>query len=142
MFQSDNLTQGPSNHAYWYGVIVGFVVASMTVLLWSPDVFLFRIVRAILGSIMLLFLPGYSFMRAFFPYHKRKAAPSHEPRWERLGFSLILSLVIVPILGFLLNYSPWGISLTPLTLIIGILIIAFSSIALVREEQANKSNET
>jgi uncharacterized membrane protein len=35
---------------------------------------------------------------------------------ERIALSLGMSIALVPIVGLLLNYTPWGIRLTPIVL--------------------------
>jgi uncharacterized membrane protein len=55
---------------------------------------------------------------------------------ERAALSIGLSLATVPIVGLLLNYSPWGIRLTPITLSLLALTSTFATAALTREHQA------
>jgi uncharacterized membrane protein len=55
-----------------------------------------------------LFFPGYVFITALFPEKKEL------DNLERLALSLGLSIAIVPLIGLLLNYTPWGIRLIPL----------------------------
>ena len=54
---------------------------------------------------------------------------------ERLALSIGMSLVLVPIVGLILNYTPWGIRLTPITLSLLALTIVFATAALFREYQ-------
>jgi uncharacterized membrane protein len=58
--------------------------------------------------------------------------------------ALSIGLATVPIVGLLLNYSPWGIRLTPITLSLLALTSTFATAALTREHQAkvseNKNN--
>ncbi len=59
-------------------------------------------VRVALGLIFILFLPGYALIAALFP-------SSEDIDWiERVAFSFGLSIVLVPLLGLVLNYT-WGI---------------------------------
>jgi uncharacterized membrane protein len=58
---------------------------------------------------------------------------------ERAALSIGLSLAIVPIVGLLLNYTPWGIRLTPITLSLLALTLTFATAALIREHQAKIS---
>jgi len=57
---------------------------------------------------------------------------------ERVVLSLAMSLALVPIVGLLLNYTPWGIRLTPITLSLAALTFAFSTAAIIREYPATK----
>jgi uncharacterized membrane protein len=63
--------------------------------------------RIVLGSLFTLFLPGYSLIEALYP-KEDDLSPL-----ERLALSIGLSLALVPLVGLLLNYSPWGIRLDP-----------------------------
>lgn len=53
---------------------------------------------------VLLFIPGYSLIVAFFPSNKKFDLI------ERVVLSIILSVVVVPFIGLGLNYTHWGIS--------------------------------
>ena len=82
-----------------------------------------RVARYVFGTIYVLFLPGYSLIEALYP-EKQSLKPI-----ERLALSIGLSLAIVPLLGLLLNYTPWGIRLDPImasitTFIVTMLLIA------------------
>ena len=66
------------------------------------------IIRIILGIPLVLFFPGYVLMAALYP---RK---DQIDGIQRLAFSLGLSLAIVPLIGLVLNATPWGISPEPL----------------------------
>ena len=62
-------------------------------------------VRVALGLIFVLFLPGYALIAVLFP-------SSEDIDWiERVAFSFGLSIAVVPLLGLVLNYTPWGITL-------------------------------
>ncbi|MEM1674097.1 MAG: DUF1616 domain-containing protein [Candidatus Bathyarchaeia archaeon] len=78
--------------------------------------------RYALGSIMVLFLPGYSLVEALYP-SEGDLSPL-----ERLALSIGLSLALVPLIGLILNYTPWGIRLTPIiiatTLLTAMLLLA------------------
>ncbi|MFC1940374.1 DUF1616 domain-containing protein [Chloroflexota bacterium] len=62
------------------------------------------IVRIILGIPFILFSPGYVLMTVLYP---RKLGIGDT---ERVVFSIGLSMAIVAITGYILNYTPWGIS--------------------------------
>jgi uncharacterized membrane protein len=55
---------------------------------------------------------------------------------ERLALSLGMSLALIPIVGLILNYTPWGIRLTPITLSLLALTIVFATATVLREYQA------
>jgi uncharacterized membrane protein len=64
--------------------------------------------RTALGIPFLLFFPGYSLMSAFYPKNENLDLV------QRLALSTGLSLVVVPLIGLGLNYTPLGIRLGPI----------------------------
>jgi uncharacterized membrane protein len=54
---------------------------------------------------------------------------------ERVALSAGMSLALVPIVGLLLNYTPWGIRLTPIVTSLLAMTIAFAIIAIFREHR-------
>ena len=97
------------------------------------DAFPVVYIRYVLGSFFVLFLPGYSLIRALF-------GSKELDNIERLALSIGLSLALVPLAGLLLNYSPWGIRTTPVTLSLLALTLAFASAAVAREYGIRKSS--
>lgn len=85
-----------------------------------------EILRIILGSIYVLFLPGFIITFIFFEYQKKKS----EVDWlERIVLSFAFSIAVVPLVVFLLNLL--GINITTLNVFLEILaIIIISSIIL------------
>ncbi|MEM1540867.1 MAG: DUF1616 domain-containing protein, partial [Candidatus Bathyarchaeia archaeon] len=57
------------------------------------------------------------------------------------ALSIGLSLVIVPIVGLLLNYTPWGIRLTPITMSLLALTTTFATAALIREHRTKAKTD-
>jgi len=91
--------------------------------------FPFSILRIILGLPFALFLPGYTLIAALFP--KANALDGI----ERVGLSCGLSIAVVPITGFILNYTPWGIRLYPVLISLAIFIVATSIVAWYRRHR-------
>ncbi len=83
-------------------------------------------VRVVLGFLFILFLPGYSIIAALFP------KKSDLDGIERVALSFGLSIAVTPLIGLLLNYTPFGIRLTPLLLFLFIFTILMSFIAYIR----------
>lgn len=123
--------------AYWYwSIILLAVITTIATLTIPPDAFPIVYVRYILGAAFVLYLPGYTFVRALFP--KWQTTKHYEGELDlviRLALSIALSLALVPIIGLLLNYTPWGITLTPIVLSLLTATTVFSTIAVVREHQ-------
>src|SRR6266571_8866676 len=62
----------------------------------------------ILAILLVLFVPGYVFVASLFPNDT-------EIDWtERVALSVGLSITVVPLLGFILNFTPWGIRYEPI----------------------------
>lgn len=83
-------------------------------------------VRIVLGLLQVLVLPGYALTSALFP------RISDIDGVERLALTLGLSIAVVPLIGLILNYTPWGIRLTPIALSLSAFILAMSLIAWLR----------
>jgi uncharacterized membrane protein len=82
--------------------------------------------RWILGSVFVLFIPGYVAVEALFPEGRELDL------LERLALSVGLSLALVPLVGLLLNYTPWGIRLTPIVISLFIVTVGLSLVGFVR----------
>lgn len=79
--------------------------------------------RIILGLFLILFFPGYTLIAALFP--KKQSLDSI----ERIALSFGLSIAIVPLIGLILNYTPWGIRLYPILVSLTGFILGMSFIA-------------
>ena len=80
--------------------------------------------RVILGFPFLLLFPGYVLLVALFP-EKENLDNS-----DRMILSFCISITLVTLLGFLLNYTPWGINLGSTLTVVSIFIVVFSGVAL------------
>ena len=122
-----------SNEAYWFWTTTSLAIATaITVFTVPEDAYPVVYIRYVLGSIFVLGLPGFTLIKALFPSKKEMDTI------ERLALSIGLSLAIVPIVGLLLNYTPWGIRLTPITLSLLALTVTFATAAILREHQTKK----
>jgi uncharacterized membrane protein len=101
------------------------VVFLILIIVFFPS----TILRIIIGIPFVLFFPGYVLMLALFP---AKQAISDV---ERLALSLGLSLAVVPLLGLLLNYLPWGIRLEAILYSLSFFILVMSAVAWFRQRR-------
>jgi len=85
------------------------------------------VLRMVLGSLFTLFLPGYSLIEVLYP-REDELSPL-----ERLALSLGLSLALVPLVGLLLNYTPWGIRLDPVMAALSMLTLALLLVSAYRK---------
>ena len=67
-------------------------------------------VRYVLVLPVILFIPGYCLIAALFP------KDGDLNLIERMVLSIGLSIVVVPLIGLGLNFTPWGIELDPLVI--------------------------
>ena len=105
--------------------------------------------RILLGLPFVLFLPGYAFIAALFPEAGEPPtaesvdSPEAQSRLrdrgidgiERVALSFGLSIAIVPLIGLVLNFTPWGITLVPILLSVSGFTIACALIAYGRRLQ-------
>jgi len=82
-----------------------------------------NVARIILGLPLMLFFPGYTLVAALFP---RKGDLGGV---ERIALSFGLSIVIAALIGFILNYTPWGVRLYPILISLTVFILAMSGVA-------------
>ena len=85
--------------------------------------------RIALGLPFLLFFPGYTLMAALFPQRESIGAI------ERVGLSFGMSIAVVPLIGLILNYTPWGITLGPILYSIATFIFIMSLTAWFRRKK-------
>ena len=84
-------------------------------------------IRWVLGSLFVLFIPGYVTVEALFPKGRELDTI------ERFALSVGLSLALVPLVGLLLNYTPWGIRLNPIVVSLTLLTVGLAMVALARK---------
>jgi len=122
--------------ASWYWVTIVLIIASVIAVFAIPEnAYPLVYLRYVLGIILVLWLPGYSLIKALFPEKELDNI-------ERTALSIGMSLALVPITGLILNYTPWGIETTPVTLSLLTLTVIFATAAIIREHQTRlKENQ-
>ena len=125
----------------WYWTIIAVALATtVTVFTIPQDLFPLAYVRNVLGVIFVLFLPGYSFIKAFFPTKLPiKTSSASLDNIERFALSIGMSIALTPMVGLILYYTPLGIGLTPITLSLLALTAALATAAVGREYHAKSS---
>jgi len=118
-----------SSQAYWYWITIILTLTTALLVFTIPEnAFPLVYARYILGSIFVLWLPGYTLIKALFPEKELDSI-------ERAALSIGMSLALVPMIGLLLNYTPWGIRPTPITISLLALTLTFATTAIIREHQ-------
>lgn len=87
------------------------------------------IIRTVLGYLTIFFIPGYVLLAAVFPDR------GHLSLSERIPFSIALSIIAAPLVGFFLNYSPWGVVLDSVVVCLTGEILVASAVAYWRRSQ-------
>lgn len=85
--------------------------------------------RVVLGLPFLLFFPGYTLIGALFPKKDNLGGI------ERLVLSFGLSIVVVPLIGLGLNYTPWGLRLASILISLIVFIVIMSGLCLYRRRK-------
>jgi hypothetical protein len=140
-----------TGQALWYWTTITITIATAAVVFTIPeDFYPWVYIRYVLGSVFVLWLPGYTFIKALFPqnlpFAKAIARSLETPEKnldiiERIALSIGMSLALVPIVGLLLNYTPWGIRLTPIVLSLLALTTILATAAIIREHQTKMKAE-
>jgi hypothetical protein len=116
-----------TEQAIWYWATITVAIATVAVAFTIPENFYpWVYIRYALGTIFILWLPGYTFIKALFPEKELDSI-------ERIALSIGMSLALVPIVGLLLNYTPFGIRLAPITLSLLALTMVLATAAIIRE---------
>jgi len=118
-----------------YLVFLASIGVSATIYL-IPAIYPLVIARWILGSLFVLFLPGYTLIEALFP---KRLEPKSLDAIVRLALSIGLSLAITPLIGLLLNYTPWGIRLNTIVISLTLFTLTMSLVAAHRKFTLSKS---
>jgi len=108
-------------------ILIATVVINL--LLFPVVAFTTGPLRIALGLLFVIFFPGYTLVSALFP--KRDGLSGI----ERLALSFGLSLAVVPLIGLILNYTPWGIKLYPIFISITLFIIVTSTVGWYRQRK-------
>jgi len=88
----------------WFYCVLVVTVLTLVAVYLLPQAYPLVAIRWVAGSGFVLFLPGYVTLRALFPKRELDSV-------ENFALSLGLSLALVPLMGLVLNYTAWGITL-------------------------------
>jgi len=110
------------NELLFISVITALLIIVVTFLPFSA-------LRIVLGLPLILFFPGYILLIALYPRENQLGGI------DRVALSFGVSLAIVPLIGLILNYTPWGIQLYPILIAIAVFILATSLIAWYRRHR-------
>jgi uncharacterized membrane protein len=91
--------------------------------------------RVVIGLPFLLLFPGFVLMAVLFP------GKGEIDGLERLALSFGMSIPVVALIGLGLNYTTWGIRLTPVLYSVSAFILIMSAMAMYRRRRLNKKSE-
>ena len=127
-----------SKRARWFWATITLaLVTTLTVVAIPESAYPYVYVRSVLGTVFVLFLPGYMFMKALFP--SKISIPTSSENMDTVKRAILgvaLSVFFVMMDGLVLNYLPWGITLVPITLSLLVMTIALAIVAVFREYTA------
>ncbi|WP_331235586.1 DUF1616 domain-containing protein [Natronorarus salvus] len=119
-------------------VLAATAVAAVLIALVEVSVTPIRVLAALP---LVLFVTGYVFVAALYPGARPERADVGESGaltgLERLTLSVAVSVAVVPTLLFVLNFTPYGISLAPLVAAIAAWTLLFSVVAFVRRRSVD-----
>jgi len=116
-----------SSRTYWYWATLIFTTATIVLSLKIPEnAYPIVYIRYFFGSFFTLLLPGYTLVRALFPAKKLDNI-------EKIGLSIGMSIALVCLDAFFLNFTPWRITLISIIFTLSLLIMVFATIAFVHE---------
>ena len=116
-----------SAYCTWFWLIASVVFLLFVAIYALPNSPPYIYLRYLFGSIFVLYLPGSSLIELLYP------KPEELSQLERLALSIGLSLALVPLVGLILNYTPWGIRLDPVFAALSLLTIGLACGAVYRK---------
>jgi len=105
----------------WFWATFFLTLLAVAVVYFTPGSIPLGIIRWVFGLVLIV-SPGYATMKLLFPY-------SQMPQHQLLALAVALSLAITPIIGFALNFTPWGIRFIPIVVSLGAFTILTVTIA-------------
>jgi len=111
----------------WFFLVTTASIATLAAVYVIPNTYPMVMFRWVVGSIFILFLPGYATIQALFPDRKELDGI------ERFALSIGLSIAITPLIGLLLNYTPWGIRLDPIMTSLSLFTLSVAAAATYRK---------
>ena len=110
-----------SDENAWFYLVVLATLTTFLAIYILPSTYPLITLRWIVGSIFVLFLPGYVTVQALFPEGQEL------DKIERFALTIGLSLAITPLIGLLLNYTPWGIRLDPIVVALSLFTLGLAA---------------
>ena len=110
------------------------ILTILTVVFIETPVLRTMFLRSILGFLLIIFMSGYALMAALFPRRGDLDTP------ERLALSFGLSITVTSLIGLALNYTPLGIRLTPILLLLSVFTLIMILMGLKRRSEVDAAD--
>ena len=114
-----------TKHTKWYWVII-ILEIGLGALLFLPEIVPLLWIRYVLGVLFVLYIPGYAIVRTLY-------AEKTLSFIERNALSIGLSLAVVPLIGFILDFTPWRIGLVAIFSTLMMVTTGVSTLALYQQ---------
>lgn len=115
-------------------IILIFVASIISILISFTPVLNGSILLTVIALPFLVLLPGYSLIAALYPKKDDLEGT------ERAALSFGISVLIAPIIGLILNYTPFGIKLVYILIILAIFTIIMNAIAYIKRQGITKED--
>jgi hypothetical protein len=120
---------------YWATMVVGIATVASVFAIPEND-YPLVLMRYLLGSVFMMFLPGYSVLRSLFPERMTVSGQGREVEGaERIVLAIVMSMALVPMVGLLLNYTPFGLSTNSITMSLLTLTLTFATAGAILEQR-------
>ncbi len=102
------------SYTFWSALLV---TALTTIsIFFLPHIQPWITLRIAVGVAFIIFLPGYALMELLFTRDMRGV--------ERVALGIGLSVTLSPLVGLILDYTPWGIRLIPIVITLSIMTLS------------------
>ncbi len=114
-------------YSAWAWAALGFLAVTSLAVYVLPQSEPWIYLRYVFGAVYVLYVPGAAFIEALYP--KRGELED----LERFALGVGLSLALVPLVGLVLNYTPWGIRLNPIYTGLSLLTLVLVAVGVYRK---------
>ncbi len=116
-----------SSYSLWFWTLLILVASTTAFIYVFPQISPYIYLRYLLGSIFILYIPGYTLIEILYPTKKETT------KLENIILSIGLSVALLLLVGLIINYTPWGLRLNPIFTILTLLTMLLALIALARK---------
>jgi hypothetical protein len=117
----------------WFWITTLITALAVLILRTAPNLSALEIPRWILGSLFVLYLPGYALIRFLLPDNSKMDSV------EKYTLNVVASFTVVALAGVLLEYAQLGINLTTVTSSMSIFVLLFIIAAAIRDHQRTRT---